>query len=266
MSEKPNALHVAGLRWALDTHLIGDLVTRQHVEALIAEASPAPSAEVEAVEVVARLLTWRGPRHQPVPHGGICARHYAEYPENHYPDGPWAEGEPLMTVAQHQRIVAAQCSVVLEAANERLAAKDAEIARLAEEADRYRNERDAWIERATELQGGGDELRAQLAAKQAAVPVAYLRESDLERLKPGHVAGCAASLNKEPAPGYVAIYAAPAAPQQSVVMPDKRELATQVQRDCCLVPGATFYNAAEHSWDFIAARLNADRSAQGEKP
>ncbi|MCY1509385.1 hypothetical protein D9M68_437260 [compost metagenome] len=35
MNEHLNLRHLPGLRWALDTHLIGDLVTRKHVEELI---------------------------------------------------------------------------------------------------------------------------------------------------------------------------------------------------------------------------------------
>lgn len=37
---------------------------------------------------------------------------------------------------------------------------------------------------------------------------AYIRQSDLDRLAQKHVAGCAASLNKEPATGFVEIYTA----------------------------------------------------------
>jgi hypothetical protein len=42
-------------------------------------------------------------------------------------------------------------------------------------------------------------------------PAGYIRASDLDRLAPKHVAGCAASLRKEPGEGWVAIYAAPIA-------------------------------------------------------
>lgn len=42
--------------------------------------------------------------------------------------------------------------------------------------------------------------------KNDALPVAWLRASDLERLSQKHVAGCAASLSKEPGDGFVAIY------------------------------------------------------------
>jgi hypothetical protein len=54
------------------------------------------------------------------------------------------------------------------------------------------------------------QYRAMLACAPAAplakTPTAYLRASDLERLAPYHVAGCAASLSKEPGNGLVAIY------------------------------------------------------------
>lgn len=51
--------------------------------------------------------------------------------------------------------------------------------------------------------------RADRPAQTEQQPSAYLRVSDLERLSPDHVAGCAASLSKEPGDGRVAIYAAP---------------------------------------------------------
>ncbi|AHY45246.1 hypothetical protein [Stutzerimonas decontaminans] len=54
------------------------------------------------------------------------------------------------------------------------------------------------------------QYRAMLACAPAAplakTPTAYLRASDLERLAPNNVAGCAASLSKEPGNGLVAIY------------------------------------------------------------
>ncbi|WP_417585417.1 hypothetical protein [Pelagibacterium sp.] len=53
--------------------------------------------------------------------------------------------------------------------------------------------------------------RATRPAQTEQQPAAYLRASDLERLSPDHVAGCAASLSKEPGDGRVAIYAAPIA-------------------------------------------------------
>lgn len=52
-------------------------------------------------------------------------------------------------------------------------------------------------------------------------PTAYLRASDLERLAPSHVAGCAASLSKEPGDGRIAIYAALIA--QTAPQPEQSE-------------------------------------------
>lgn len=55
------------------------------------------------VEPVARLLTWNGPAHQPVPHDGIAARTFAEFPvDTPAKDRYWFEGEllyPASTVA-----------------------------------------------------------------------------------------------------------------------------------------------------------------------
>lgn len=55
--------------------------------------------------------------------------------------------------------------------------------------------------------------------KQQGEAVAYLRQSDLIRLAQPHVAGCAASLAKKPASGFVAIYTEQPAPV-AVVLPD----------------------------------------------
>ena len=233
-------------------------------------ASPAPSAEVEAVEVVARLLTWRGPKHQPVPHGGVCARHYAEYPENHYPDGPWAEDEPLMTVAQHRRIVAA---------------KDAEISRLRVDnealAANLRGKHSTTGATYTHLIAERDELRAQLAAQQAAVPVgicdSMMLSGEVCKLPAGHDGPC----------GY---YAAPAAPQQEPMAevgsdgvfflrkqpngeawPRGTKLYAAAPQQCVIIPRSVaqrFFDAVpeEADWAALEDSLNADRSAQGEKP
>ena len=71
-----------------------------------------------------------------------------------------------------------------------------------------------------------NELRAQLAAQQAAVQGEYCNTP---------------------------LYAAPAAPQQGVVMPEKMAYDSDWEAG---------YNAAIDEF----SRLNADRSAQGEKP
>lgn len=47
---------------------------------------------------------------------------------------------------------------------------------------------------------------AQPSEQTQGEPVAYLRASDLERLAPKHVQGCAASLAKDPCEGFVGIY------------------------------------------------------------
>ena len=55
------------------------------------------------VEPVARLLTWNGPAHTPVPHGGIAARTFTEFDKDTpAKDRYWFEGEllyPASTVA-----------------------------------------------------------------------------------------------------------------------------------------------------------------------
>lgn len=50
-----------------------------------------------AREAVARLLFWAGPKHIPVPHGGIAARTYAEFSEEeaNKPKSYWKNGAPL---------------------------------------------------------------------------------------------------------------------------------------------------------------------------
>jgi len=64
-----------------------------------AHAPAAPS-----VEPVARVLHWHGPSHLPVPHGGIAARTFAEFPaaEADKPDAYWKNGAPLYTAAPPQ--------------------------------------------------------------------------------------------------------------------------------------------------------------------
>lgn len=50
-------------------------------------------------EPVARLMHWCGPK--PIPHQGIAARTFAEYPaDTHIHDRYWLEGEPLYTHPQ----------------------------------------------------------------------------------------------------------------------------------------------------------------------
>jgi hypothetical protein len=51
------------------------------------------------VEPVARLMLWEAPKHFPVPHGGVCARTFVEFPKGAGDVGYWKEGEPLFTRA-----------------------------------------------------------------------------------------------------------------------------------------------------------------------
>ena len=66
-------------------------------------AQSAPAGEREAVEVVARLMHWKGRHPNP---WKVVARMYSECAADAYPN-EWEEGAPLMTVAQHNRILAA---------------------------------------------------------------------------------------------------------------------------------------------------------------
>lgn len=75
----PNLSHVAGLQFALDTHIIGDLRARQQVEEIIQQANSAP-AEPVSREAVAWRVTGRG---------GITVT--GQYPE-------WAEADCLLTI------------------------------------------------------------------------------------------------------------------------------------------------------------------------
>jgi hypothetical protein len=60
-------------------------------------AQPVPATEREPI---ARILHWRGPAHYPVPHGGICARTFEEFPKDARKDGYWKEGAPLFLATQ----------------------------------------------------------------------------------------------------------------------------------------------------------------------
>lgn len=68
---------------------------REALAAYSAGQAAAPKAE-------ARLLYWCGPSHYPVPHGGIAARTYAEFPKEaaDNPDSYWKNGPPLYAAPQ----------------------------------------------------------------------------------------------------------------------------------------------------------------------
>lgn len=59
---KPNQSHVAGLQFALDTHIIGDLRARQQVEEIIRQAKSAPTEpDVERpISIPTALILWAG--------------------------------------------------------------------------------------------------------------------------------------------------------------------------------------------------------------
>lgn len=64
-------------------------------------------------EVVARTLTWVGPRHMSVLHDGLCARTFNEFPiENEY-HGFWKEGEPLIYLSDYEALQA-ECKKLRE--------------------------------------------------------------------------------------------------------------------------------------------------------
>ncbi|HHG4486201.1 TPA: hypothetical protein ACPWFX_005560 [Pseudomonas aeruginosa] len=105
-----------------------------------------------------------------------------------YADGYGLEKpEPLMTVAQHERIVAFRWERAMDLMGEH-------VARISE---KLTAERDAALARVAELE------------KQE--PVAHLRASDLERLNQPGIAGSAGSLWNGPREGFVPLYAAPVA-------------------------------------------------------
>ncbi|MBG4221870.1 hypothetical protein GHV54_21375 [Pseudomonas aeruginosa] len=95
--------------------------------------------------------------------------------------------EPLMTVAQHERIVEARWNRAMDLLLDH-------VSRISE---KFKAERDAALSRVAELE------------KQE--PVAHLRASDLERLNQPGIAGSAGSLWNGPREGFVPLYAAPVA-------------------------------------------------------
>ncbi|WP_196331811.1 hypothetical protein [Pseudomonas aeruginosa] len=146
-------------------------------EPTTAQPSPLQSeqAEAERPEVVA-VVRAKG-------FGRVCEAIDADTLYQHC-----SEGEPLMTVTQHSRIVGALRF-------ERQQMDRAFTACI--------NERDAALARVAELE------RQE--------PVAHLRESDLERLNKPGIAGSAGSLWNGPREGFVPVYTAPVAQAQHSV-------------------------------------------------
>ena len=68
-----------------------------HEAEQMSQVKPAPAQAVPAA--VARLLHWCGSNHLTVPHGGIAARTFAEFPEHaaDAPDSCWKNGALLYT-------------------------------------------------------------------------------------------------------------------------------------------------------------------------
>ena len=78
------------------------IAVRSALESAIREAIAAPGV----AQPVARILHWNGPKHMGVPHGGICARTFGEFPKGAGENGGyWKEGAPLYlaspTTEQH---------------------------------------------------------------------------------------------------------------------------------------------------------------------
>ena len=85
---------------ALVKKLAGHVGSKEAVGALKAfdaiEASARALAQGEPGEPLARILHWNGAKHMYVPHGGICARTFAEFPKGAGENGGyWKEGAPL---------------------------------------------------------------------------------------------------------------------------------------------------------------------------
>jgi hypothetical protein len=73
---------------------------RRHHERMRAIATRLTATQAPAEPPIARLLHWSAPTHIPVPHGGICARTYAEFPKGAGEGaGYWKEGAPLYEAA-----------------------------------------------------------------------------------------------------------------------------------------------------------------------
>ncbi|MBW6161980.1 hypothetical protein [Pseudomonas aeruginosa] len=100
---------------------------------------------------------------------------------------------PLMTVAQHERLIEARWNRAMDLMGEH-------VARISE---KFKAERDAAL--------------AKLAELEKQEPVAHLRASDLERLNQPGIAGSAGSLWNGPREGFVPLYAAPVAQAQHSV-------------------------------------------------
>jgi hypothetical protein len=93
----PNHLDVADPSTTVYLPVDGGPATLREPVAAPLPAAPAPTEQAELP--IARLMRWAAPKHMPVPHGGVCARTFVEFPKGAGDDGYWKEGEPLFTRA-----------------------------------------------------------------------------------------------------------------------------------------------------------------------
>lgn len=213
-------------------------------------ASPAPSGEVEAVEVVGYRVSM--PDEPELGHW-LDEKAEEEPQIQHH--------EPLMTVAQHQRIVAEK-----EAEIARLigvcASLDSEKRDIEHKWDAVKHERDELRAQMKKLEFQSHvhlcrvkTAEAQLAAQPAAVP------EPMAEVGSDGVFFLRKQPNGQPWPRGTKLYTAPAAPQQVDLV---RDLVAIIDEE--LLPNIghlAIQDYARLNDTLGRARLNADRSAQG---
>lgn len=67
------------------------------------------ASQAGRAEPIARLLRWEAPKNIPVPHGGVCARTFAEFPKGAGENGYWKEGVPLYSTTPLEVRESAKC-------------------------------------------------------------------------------------------------------------------------------------------------------------
>ena len=67
------------------------------------------ASQAGRAEPIARLLRWEAPKNIPVPHGGVCARTFAEFPKGAGENGYWKEGVPLYSTPPLEVRESAKC-------------------------------------------------------------------------------------------------------------------------------------------------------------
>lgn len=83
----------------------GHFAWRELEEAFNAGAA----SQAGRAEPIARLLRWEAPKNIPVPHGGVCARTFAEFPKGAGENGYWKEGVPLYSTPPLEVRESAKC-------------------------------------------------------------------------------------------------------------------------------------------------------------